>query len=757
MSGTHLYYNGVELRDCVTHKFTQDAEKDESGTTIYSRFRIRVSSTVFGFMGGDDNAEDYDELTSHPSTVETTEKKITTVDRMQIIHRRLSTPRRDFWYAVHDTSKADEVSPNGIKYQVLLAACGNNIGSEDDPKYIQGLFGDVKIEYETGANAEQFKILRHKCVDANNGPKPIDVSIEEVISGKAFRISFEIEVCRTLCLSISSTSTVPSGISPSTDGTKSNKHVLSNTWSTEETCDDEFVRTQIIQGELRVRDHQTWAQAMRYLCLPHLRPGYRRKSVRFSSDPTNIVLKYRIEDQQAEAAPPWPAVKWKMEHTDSAINENCQVTRQLRIELTGKPRTPRIQLVGAALRLLDARFNNASAVNGDPRRTKDIKQAPYRRNALVVTQSIDKPIVGLYCEIMIQGEPTGGPASLSRALVESSNPVLNPDLFPSYSPDYWPVPRPFDLNTPVGIFATYLQSPCNQWHGIPGKQTISFANNVYDTGSDNPPGNSTPTPSPLTTEKYWAQADYLVFNSPVPFVEEAIAPVDASPATNAEARKFMYTHVDIDMEYDVDHGKVILPLSGPRNMRPLVEGSQQPKPWNRTAISINLHPGVMTRILTVNATRIGRPPELPVPAQYLIDPNGVVEELVDCTKMILDAPRMSIDNANRVFTAQMKLTYLLARPLNINEVFRVPNNPSLNSFPSNNWTPGMAIFSAGRIDYCETIESATSPSPLVQFQYPIQLDSYDVGGEQYATPVPDDPPPDWSPVRTGYPGFERTL
>jgi hypothetical protein len=701
MSGTHVFYNGVELRDCETETFSQSTVYDETGNRMFSKFRIRVSSTVFGFMSGE-NPTGYGDLTSHPATVETARAGIhssdleSSVDRMQTIHRLLSMPRGDFWYALHDTNWQNGGGAGW--YQVLLAATGEPVKDGETDLYFTNIFGqDVQIHYNNRDNAS-LKILRKHCTDANLGPKPIDVQITNIFGGTAFRISFEIEVYRILCYDVLDPNVAPyPWIDPDEEGMAKNKFVLSNTWSSEETRDEQWRITRIVEGTLRVRDGGKWAQAFRSLCMPGLLPGYKRISQRFASDPTNLVLKYRIEDRQAEAAPPVPAIDWKMVHTDSARDEYGQVWRQLTIELIGPPRINRMALLGAALNVLDARFPGASKPANDPVRVKGINPVPFRREALVITQPSDKPSVTIMCNILVTIDTgTGGYGAFATSIVSSAKNIqaVPATPFANYNPDKWPTPRPFDLNRPAGIFATYLQSPCSVWHGIPEVQRINFGTNLehYDGASNNPP--LLPATEPSDAWEYWKETDYMEYANPLPIV-------DAPDLTVTQHRSYPYTLVDIDTRYEVDSGKMVLPLSGPRGMS--AEGGA---PF-RHSVAYPVHAGLTFRIVTVNATREGRPPELPDPAQYLVDPNGVVEELVDKSELVLDAPRLSEGNSHRIFSAQMRLKYMLARPLASNERFRCANNPALISSPGHNWIPGAAIFGQNRIEYHEGLTRGT--------------------------------------------------
>lgn len=735
MPGTHVFYNGVELRDCLTETFDQKTAFDEAKSILYTHFRIRVSSTVFGFFN-EDEPDDYDELVSHPSTVEVNRGGVdstdlyTAADRMQIIQRLLSQPRRDFWYAIHDTKRVDV---NESIYQILVASTGQSATEANgDPEFFEDLFGnDAEIRYNSKDNLST-RVRRKHCLDANNGPVPIDVSIQNVFGGNAFRISFEVEVHRVLCKdALDPEQTPPSWINPASELMKKNDFLLSNTWSSEETMDEEWRRSRIIEGTLRVRDTTKWAHAFRSLVLPGLLPGYKRISSRFASDPTNIVLKYRIEDKQAESAPPLPAIDWKMVHTDGARNEFGQVTRQVNIDLIGPPRVNKLSLLGAALNVLDTRFPGASKPTDDPARVKAINPVPFHRDTLIITQPSDKPIVSLMCTIRLTVDPIGGgPASFANAIMSSGSNLA----IAGYDPERWPTPRPFDLNSPAGLFATYIQNPCSIWHGIPAIQRINFGS---PTAPEFDTANNTPPVLPGNAPKYWTEPDYLLYASTTPLV-------DAAPVTAPKHRAYPYTFVDIDNKYSTDMGQMVLPLSGRRGM-----GSGGGPPY-RHAIAVPIHAGVMTRTLTVNATREGRPPELPHPAEYLVDPNGVVEQLIGSTDLVLDAPRLSEGNSHRIFSGQMRLTYLLARPLYIDERYRSGNNPALVSSPGHNWTPGAAIFSQNRVEYHE------------------QLTQSGGGGWFNVAPAIFSPPEGSNPevghgfnessqTRPGYPGFENTL
>ncbi|MFO0940065.1 MAG: hypothetical protein U0930_04795 [Pirellulales bacterium] len=254
-----------------------------------------------------------------------------------------------------------------------------------------------------------------------------------------------------------------------------------------------------------------------------------------------------------------------------------------------------------------------------------------------------------------------------------------------YNPHVWPTPRPYDTKDPVGILGCYFQSPCSPWHGI-------FRNDKNTLANDKPL-----MPDSTYASNYWESAnnpDYAVFESPIAFN-------DAATVTVSQHHSFPYVFCEIDTTYSSNEGMMVLPLSGMRNLVSQVSEGPQSTPVFTSIATIQIHPPVMYRTIRVNATRHGRPPELPDPAKILIDPNGVPETLVGEPEMILEAPQLAKDNANKIFKSQMKLTYVLSRPLASTERYRSGNNPSLITSPGHNWVPGAAIFSRNRIEYHE--------------------------------------------------------
>lgn len=351
---TTIIYNDVILRDCETKSFEQRIEYDESNTDLmYSKFRIRVASTLAATR---DPGQSFG---IHPPT------GITATQRQKVIQRLLSEPRKDFWMLIDKGVVNEQMTPS----QIAALTPPANVGLDD---FLLMSTGNPDGLMEKHPLSSQFgsgdAVPRVDVIDVNNGPKPASVNVVEIIGGRTFRVEFEIEVCRKLCAGNFLDTPPPFAIWGSIASTES--LVLSNRWHLDESKDENWTTTRVLQGTLRVTNKIYWPHMMRAVCVPPLLRGYKRVRQSFVDDPTGLILKYRIEDQQSHAAPPWPAVAWKAHHAESASGPNGSIlTGEISIRLTGPPGVDKVQLIGAAGKVANDRIRGLSPVfdaNGRP-------------------------------------------------------------------------------------------------------------------------------------------------------------------------------------------------------------------------------------------------------------------------------------------------------------------------------------------------------------------------------------------------------
>ena len=654
MSGTALIYNGVVMRDVELKSFSQVAEYDESGTDlIFSRFRIRVASTMTAL---------------HPSLVPfgvSTPGGSTAAQRARDIQGRLSEPRKDFWFVV-DSGVANEKTGGPAIDDTLVIATGDPNGPLMPIHPISDQYGSSDV------------VARPDVLDCRNGPMPMSVNIEEVVGGRTIRVEFEIEVCRQIC----SPDFIDQFPYDAAGAIQSDNRILNNRWSIEETKDENWCTTRSISGTLRVRHHSFFPHAMRFLVVPPLLRGYQRVRQSFQDDPTGLVLKYQIEDKQREAAPPWPAVTWKGHHAESGSGPNGSIlTGEVSVRLTGPPGVDKTAMIGAAGKVAIDRIKGLS----DPWLPNTGRQ-DYRVQIMncSVVNSLDEPTIELRIQArytaedearqlalrisdmgrpmsmsargssivqwnwdtdnwdVIQGCPAGTVSDQPDDLPapEANNPGDRPvirrffnciDPSDQYDPRRWPVPLLYDSPTPAGAFSCYLQSPCSVWHGHPGGSD-SIATTDIIRPAEKPTG-------------YPDQSTTVTSPDTLPDDDSYISDPDALDAK--DIFRFPYTVIDVSNRFATDTGWSQLPYADDSDA-------------DKTALLVKLHGKVSRRILTLTATRDGRPPIVPTLAEEAINRNGVREVLAHHS-ITLKAPQLLADGRGRQFSALVEYIYLLER------------------------------------------------------------------------------------------------
>jgi len=645
---TTVVYNGVVLRDCETKSFEQTITYDESNTDlIYSRFRIRVASTLAATRIPKSGT-----FGIQPPTLESIEHA---TERQKVIQRYLSEPRQDFWMLI------DKGVVNEGMTAAELAALGSpsNVGIDDFLLMSTGIAdGNMDKHPLSSQYGPNDVVPRIDVLDANNGPKPISVSVTQIIGGRTFRVEFEIEVCRKLCISDFNDTPPPYEIWGPITPTGS--FILSNRWNIEESKDENWITTRVLQGTLRVANKAIWPHLMRSVCVPSLLMGYKRVRQSFVDDPTGLILKYRIEDQQAHAAPPWPAVAWKAHHAESASGPNGSIlTGEISIRLTGPPGVDKVQLIGAAGKVANDRIKGLSPtfdVNG---------RAEYATiiNSASVVNVLDEPVIELrvnarYTDkdqkknLMIRINEMGRPLT---TLISDDNPQYQIE---GYDPRIWPVPLAYDSLTPAGIFACYLQHPCSVWHAVPGGTL--------------PGALETPT-RPGISDSGYPDADLYSSTHNLPDEGDYLK---GGPSGGENASRdiygFPYNFVDLENQYVTHNGWSQLPYADTTTNA------------NKTALLVQLHGRVSKRVLTVTASRDGEMPLIPSLAEDITDHNGL-REVLESSSIAIKAPELSSGGTNRRYAVKCVYVYLLERAPRLTEKLRGGSTQIDRIPPASNW------------------------------------------------------------------------
>lgn len=635
---TELTYNGVVLRDCETLSFDQKIEYDESKTDVmYSRFRIRVRTTLVDY------------LDPSVSTIDT--EGYTVVQRMQTVHRLLSQARKRFWFEMNGVHLA---AGHGSGRQTLLMAVGADEFNDPArfPNGLNTLIGDSPVALVTDTPARA-------VVDVDNGPKPIDVSVEQIYGGRAMRVTFEIEVCRILCHPSDFTFNDPYPTTePNTRVRPDGGRIISNRWSVTETRDANWVTTRVIQGTLRTRDKSVVPHLMRYFVLPSLLKNYQRKHQHFATDPTDLVLKYRIEDVQkdANAAPPPPAIDWSGHYVESTDKLGMHQHAEISLRLQGPPGVDKQDLISAGGHVINSRIRGLQKQPGDDQFETILENAS-------IVEVIGQPVI----EFRVRVRYVDG-LDAKKLRLRLGN-IGAPLVIAGYKPDEWPVPLPHDSEHMAGVFSCYLQRPCSVWHAVP---TLRPGEREHEDGDEE-----------RAVEEESGAPDIPpsdLYNSNQPFLDDDTA-LDPEAFNGSP-----YTLIEIDSQYLNDTGWHQLPYA-----------SDTPVD-NETCHLFKMSGGVAERIFTMEAVRQGIPPVIPEPIEELVDFNGIKEKLAE-TSINLAAPEFKGDGVVREFRVHCRYRYLLSRPPTNAEKLRMAISPIDNTPGEDRLMDTADLFSATAIEW----------------------------------------------------------
>lgn len=603
---TQVYYNGIVMNDCETQSFEQAIEYDESNTDVlFSRFRIKVASTLVGYANP-----------QHPSTIETP-NGLSVAAKEWDIQSRLSENRKDFWMVLRGVAASEE-SASTLDY-TLVGATGTPEGTWDP---------------SPPGGATQ-TASRKNYVDCNNGPRPIAVTVSQIFGGKAMRVVFEIEIClRRVADPFVDPTILPSGLEP-------DNRVISNRWSLSESKDESWVTTKVMEGTLRVLHSSYWPHAMRYLCVPPLLSGYRRRSQKFVSDPTDLVLKYQIEDRQEHAAAPWPIIEWSGTHSEATAGNGVTQTGSVHLRVTGPPYVDKRWLIGRAGQIMVSRLEGVAKTNPATDYKTILKE-------LAIVDQLDKPTIEMRASVRYTSEEYKWLAMRVNKMGLPLNHTLSID---GYSPLSHPVPLPYDSENPAGIFNCYLQHPVSVWHDMPG--------GIYPGQYD------------VNNQKKEKRSDSLSESYEYPEGDPLPETTDLTK-DDAELYTHPYSLYNMTNRYVTDHGYVQLPLAQPQAL-----------PTAPTCAVVRMHAGVCHRVIAIEAIRAGKWPTLPTLKPVLVDENGIVETLAK-TEIDNSTPQMEADKASRSFAIQATYTYILSRPPTAEEKLRAGSLPMDGTSPEAN-------------------------------------------------------------------------
>ncbi len=735
MSGTHVYSNGVLLRDCETLEFSQVIEMDESQThERFMKTRITVASTLISiFRKGESTPLSVSQ--QHRSTIRIPSiSDETMVGRAEEIMQLLSEPRKDFWYAVNgvadpQTDPAVVASPNppredrsdNSSYRLFLVATGI-LPASGDSEFVQLLDQSLTVK-------------RVNVLDANNGPKPSGIDIQKVYGGNVLRVQATFEICRVLSKPVTDDNVDPGYDAQQVRG------VISNTWSVVDGLDDDGAVTHTVSGKLCVKDQRYKANAMRMFAFPLAFPYARLTNRQHIVDETGLVLQYNYQFKHAGAAPPAGIRKYEatygeeiragsspvqtafmnvkvMGWHDQSLSVPVEGGGNVPVPVLAREQVQKYMLLRGLYTILWSRIRGINKlwdpIPGHKPNTVNLVRA-------MVLERTGLPQMELRVEVKYTAQDD----------TEFHNRLTNMGLpidIAGYDPRWWPIDNEWgrlpngsgvagnqgDKDNPnfampaypyaesgdptkSDYFTGYFQSPGSNRHTLP-RITGATENNFADTSMEwARPGGSVPTdasaaPSSLPGPDTMNPISGPVFSAIVyknltgtAYVFGASPPaVNAaySGVSNLQRSGFMYLRWESEVKSSSNEGKIMLPLSKPRNLTDaqktslgLSIGSGTPAAVE-SSVSVRLSAAQSERVYSVTATRFGKWPQIPEPAKQIVrttqippsgtstSPNTVlqcVETLLN-KEVLTETPELTANQTDREFTLHARYRYGMSNP-----------------------------------------------------------------------------------------------
>lgn len=433
-------------------------------------------------------------------------------------------------------------------------------------RFTMTIGGNTLIDMQAGATVPEFGTgpLQGPGTDMNNGPKPT-LKLDTIAGAQVATGTFTVEMAVPLITSEGNLIATKDGVSNL------------RFWMQDE-FDVNWFTTRTYHGRIRVANKTIIPMVKRNLVIPPLQDGFRRKSQSFTEDPNGLEMTFAITDEEVYRAAPFPATSWSGNHRVSTPYAGGAIAEsELTVRLEGAHDTPQTKLIQLAVAIMDQKLNFFQDVTNTE-----------KKNSILLFAAIDAPLhenkVTLVTKIKHVGTEGSG-----LDLIQTVGPEFGRDLSTSVNgEEYAPwLSRRLEGATAglLGVFLSRVQLPQN--HADMPKTTLT------QTVRENP-GAGTGPPATET------------FELPLGETEDDFSD---------EHKEAAYLHYRTSSRITTNRGTISLPRSS--------DGSVP----NTNAI-VSLFPARVERVITIEASRVGEEPTMPLPEDEFTDTNGIKHTLI---------------------------------------------------------------------------------------------------------------------------------
>jgi len=546
MSAGHtlVQYGNVSLYHVTTESISQEPMWDDSGTDLlYMKTTIKVSGFVHGHYEWFYQTQSANDGLNYGGSAADAE----------IAVRKILGPRQTF--GMWNGCSGEGQLPDGQMQHYVSAAPSRMVPP--------GPNGTANINLAG--------------IDLNNGPRNTSWEVTQVAGNEVFRVSATFEICQLEC---------------KYPGTANSFGVLSNRWSCADALDvdNQVVRT--YNGTLVCASANINIQSFRWFTVPPLQPLMRLDSMSFVVSEDGLKLNWTVVHKEVASAAPYPARSWSLEHTEE-YTSGMKGVSHVDVELTGQTDVDKSRLITLAYWLIFAKTFGKTPDAIAALNDGGAFQKQFIVQSIQVTDHAgEKNRISARAKVQRLGNQSNNQTVafglLGAAIVvgdlpapQGTEPLYQQSLSWGAYPDQVPeIQGPAKL---AGIFACYLQYPCNNNHATYVCGQTSPGNSVDQNATALAcPVPQIPVPSRVVVTNNFTAFSYY-----------------SSSQTTA-----IYTFWQIDNLYRTKKMRAQMPIASAP-----VSGPN----YSPGSVFVQFAAPQTKRIIRVSAERVGQEPEFPDP------------------------------------------------------------------------------------------------------------------------------------------------
>lgn len=484
--------------------------------------------------------------------------------------------------------------------------------------------------------------------DVNNGPKPQYLEITHITGTNAFHVEFEIEVCVVECAADTNT-----------------RGILGNRWQVEDQIDKDFRITRTIRGRMRVKPGVD-IHSLRGVVIPPLESSFYRESIDVIVNESGLEMAYTVVDRQYDAAIPIGCTHWTGTHSQATGIDGTMTHSNYIIDVWGTPGTNKQALFDIANRIIATKVVLTTIfAAGSKRILESLELIDHMDESHVTVR------VSISDDFGFEFTNIG-----SRVVLDSQGA---------------PTPLPYGARpSGVNLLVAQLQTPCNDNHDFD-------AGTVSELRAD-PSGRAG-----------GGGATISVGRGIVPSLLEP-------PKTSISHKEALYTHCKVEQIHHRKAVRAVMPIArtsqfsgggssllqaggGQSGSTPssFVQSNQPGTLQNQqqvpsTVAVVQLGQPIHYRTIKFEMERIGKPPEIPFPEDFV--ENGVGYVLMDSKDKPM-APKLLPNGQTKVYGVTGERTYIANAPPPLNQGFEAGSlpwdttNTLSNHIPGSSYTRGI--------------------------------------------------------------------